>query len=173
MIKNIFVLSFCLVCLGCDAIYGMLDKEGAQEKKLIGEALPYEKNLKVLEIQALLRIYGFYSGRPDGVLGVKTRMAITRFQEETNLKVTHYIDQATWTQLNIFRKNGLIHETQLNVKLIQKLLKKAGYNPGTIDGHWGHKTTEAVMQFQKDKGLTVDGKIGYKTLAQLAGYLSN
>ena len=52
----IFLLSFglCFVLCGCDAIYRVLDKEGAEEKELIGEVIPFEKNLVVEEIQSLL-----------------------------------------------------------------------------------------------------------------------
>ena len=157
--------------LGCDVIYGLLDREGAQEKKLIGTALPFEKNEKVAEIQALLKIYGYYPGFPDGVLGTKTRLAITRFQEENDLKVSHYVDEATWAKLNVFRINGLIEETQLNIKLIQRILKARGFSPGVADGRGGPKTTEAIRQFQKAHGLVADGKIGYKTLLKLSSYL--
>jgi g-D-glutamyl-meso-diaminopimelate peptidase len=46
---------------------------------------------------------------------------------------------------------------------IQALLKKIGYNPGIIDGIFGRQTLQAVMQFQKNNGLTPDGIIGANT----------
>lgn len=51
------------------------------------------------------------------------------------------------------------------VKQIQKALKQSGF--GVVDdGIWGPITTEAVMAFQKAKGLTaIDGVAGLKTLA--------
>lgn len=48
----------------------------------------------------------------------------------------------------------------VNVKLIQSLLIRIGYNPGPIDGIFGPKTRDAVKKFQKDSGIAVDGIVG-------------
>ncbi|WP_026894164.1 M14 family metallopeptidase [Clostridiisalibacter paucivorans] len=50
-----------------------------------------------------------------------------------------------------------------DVMEIQSLLKRIGYDPGPIDGIFGSKTQSAVINFQKDNGLTPDGIIGPKT----------
>jgi g-D-glutamyl-meso-diaminopimelate peptidase len=50
-----------------------------------------------------------------------------------------------------------------NVKLIQSLLVKIGYNPGVVDGVFGHQTFEAVREFQLDNGLEPDGIVGLAT----------
>ncbi|MGE5474709.1 MAG: M14 family metallopeptidase [Ignavibacteriales bacterium] len=50
-----------------------------------------------------------------------------------------------------------------NVKLIQSLLFKIGYNPGSIDGVFGPQTQQAVIQFQRDNGLPPDGVVGPAT----------
>ncbi len=50
-----------------------------------------------------------------------------------------------------------------DVMEIQALLKKIGYDPGPIDGMFGPKTQQAVIQFQKNNGLTSDGVIGPDT----------
>ena len=52
---------------------------------------------------------------------------------------------------------------------VQVMLDALGISPGAIDGVEGPKTTEAVKQFQKDNGLTVDGKAGPDTRAKLFG----
>ena len=46
------------------------------------------------------------------------------------------------------------------VQELQRLLVKWGYNPGPIDGIFGAKTEQAVLQFQRDRGLTADGIVG-------------
>ena len=38
-----------------------------------------------------------------------------------------------------------------------------GFNPGVVDGIYGANTTSAVEQFQREKGLIVDGKTGPET----------
>ena len=49
---------------------------------------------------------------------------------------------------------------------LQKRLKALGYSI-EIDGKFGKKTEEAVKDFQKKNGLTVDGIVGPKTWAKL------
>ena len=46
------------------------------------------------------------------------------------------------------------------VKELQLILQRLGYNPGTADGIFGLKTMQAVIQFQKDNRLTPDGVVG-------------
>lgn len=53
------------------------------------------------------------------------------------------------------------------VKQIQTALYAAGYPCGVIDGKFGQLTEEAVMEFQRDKQLKVDGIVGPATLSKL------
>jgi len=53
------------------------------------------------------------------------------------------------------------------VVTLQKRLNELGYNCGAADGIFGSKTRQAVMAFQKDNGLAVDGIVGPKTIAKL------
>src|SRR5690606_35049033 len=50
---------------------------------------------------------------------------------------------------------------------LQQQLKRAGFDPGTIDGVFGAKTEAAVRAAQKAHGLVVDGVAGPKTYAAL------
>ena len=49
------------------------------------------------------------------------------------------------------------------VSKLQRALKNAGYFKGTVDGYYGEDTVEAVKRFQRDKGLSQDGKAGPAT----------
>ena len=42
---------------------------------------------------------------------------------------------------------------------IQKALRDLGYNPGPADGKSGSRTVSAIKAFQRDQGITQDGKI--------------
>ena len=53
------------------------------------------------------------------------------------------------------------------VRDVQRRLKKLGYYTGSIDGDYGNGTKTAVKNFQKRNGLSVNGKVGSKTLAKL------
>lgn len=70
----------------------------------------------------------------------------------------------------IFNRNlkyGCIGE---DVKQLKKLLKDNGYGGLTLtNGNFYGSTRTVVKQFQKDRGLTVDGIAGRKTIAALGG----
>ena len=51
-----------------------------------------------------------------------------------------------------------------DIKLVQQKLKNWGYYTGAVDGIYGSKTKSAVIKFQRNNKLTVDGIIGNKTL---------
>ncbi|MCU0523576.1 MAG: peptidoglycan-binding protein [Elainella sp. Prado103] len=53
------------------------------------------------------------------------------------------------------------------VALLQQALIDAGFNPGPVDGLFGHQTAEAVAQYQAANGLLVDGIAGGQTLDSL------
>ena len=52
-------------------------------------------------------------------------------------------------------------------KQVQQKLKELGYYKGSIDGIFGSQTIQAVKNFQRDYGLTVDGIVGRRTLSAL------
>jgi N-acetylmuramoyl-L-alanine amidase len=52
------------------------------------------------------------------------------------------------------------------VKWLQNRLKELGYNI-TVDGSFWKDTDKAVRQFQKDRGLVADGKVGANTVREL------
>lgn len=164
-------LGMCFFLTGCDLLYHLLHKEGAEERELIGDVVPFQKNPAVEEVQALLAIYGYSPGKADGVIGLQTRNAIEEFQRDNDLKETRFVDKATWNKLTVFKENNLIVKNKLDIRLVQTALKEAGFDAGVIDGKIGTKTKKAVVAFQNSVGLKPDGKIGYKTLVALNAVL--
>ncbi len=57
-----------------------------------------------------------------------------------------------------------------NVKLVQSLIARIGYNPGPVDGVFGQQTQRAVMAFQRDNGLVPDGIVGAATWRLLESF---
>jgi len=169
ILVNLCLLPFLLS--GCDALYRMLDKEGAEEKEIVGEVIPFEKNPTIEEVQILLKLYGYESGRIDGVIGRRTRDAIERFQRDHGLKETRFVDAETWLRLRVFKDNGFIVDGKLSVVFVQKILNAAGFNAGPEDGKLGPKTKKAILTFQKANGLKVDGRVGYQTLSKMGEYM--
>src|SRR5436190_6882292 len=46
-----------------------------------------------------------------------------------------------------------------DVRQLERNLQALGYDPGTVDDDWTSATTDAVVDFQDDRGLTEDGTI--------------
>ena len=53
------------------------------------------------------------------------------------------------------------------MKKLQELLKKAGYDPKGVDGKCGNQTRQAIKRFQKDNGFIADGQPTRKLFSQL------
>lgn len=83
------------------------------------------------------------------------------------------------SELEMFKSENQSRETtterksisKMTNKQIQTALKSAGFYSGQIDGKIGKKTTQAIKDFQKSKGLKADGIVGRKTKAELTAYL--
>lgn len=58
-------------------------------------------------------------------------------------------------------------EQSTAVRKMQDALKTKGYYCGAVDGKFGPATKTAVIKFQKDVGITADGKPGNLTLTAL------
>lgn len=54
-----------------------------------------------------------------------------------------------------------------HVSKVQTMLKNQGFLSDTADGIYGYKTEQAVRNFQKSKGLSVDGRVGPATMSAL------
>lgn len=63
-------------------------------------------------------------------------------------------------------KKGMYGEL---VRRLQEILKAYGFNCGDIDGIFGDNTYNAVVAFQKSRGLIPDGIVGYNTWRKLLG----
>lgn len=57
--------------------------------------------------------------------------------------------------------------TGADVKYLQQMLKDGDYYEGKIDGQFGSKTQEAVLEFQQCYELAIDGIVGAKTWKKL------
>ncbi len=54
-----------------------------------------------------------------------------------------------------------------DVRVVQSLLNRIGYNAGSVDGIFGSRTYEAVTAFQRNNGLSADGIVGPATWSVL------
>jgi len=142
---------------------------------------------EVKKLQQRLKELGYLKGSADGDFGDATEAAVKAFQAQHGLAVDGkagpntlskiYSSTAkkapTTTATNTPRptntpftsyKNG---DTGSEIRKIQSRLKELGYLKGSVDGDFGDGTEDAVRAFQRQNGLTVDGKVGSNTLDKL------
>ena len=64
---------------------------------------------------------------------------------------------------------ALSHSYRANVVVIQLALRDRHYSPLAVDGYYGNQTKNAVMRYQRNHHLVVDGKVGLRTWKSLFG----
>ena len=106
----------------------------------------------------------------DGIFGSQTALKVRAYQKSKSLKVDGIVGQQTWNALF----NGVAppkpveqNDTDDDVKRLQQLLNKFGFNCGAEDGYYGGKTKVAVTNFQKKMGLRADGVVSKATWGAL------
>ena len=79
------------------------------------------------------------------------------------------------TQLSTFASAAVLEvgSSGSDVTKVQKRLIQWGYLSGTADGKYGEKTRNAVIAFQRNNGLTADGRVGPATAAKMGITLSS
>lgn len=140
----------------------------------------------VKAVQTRLKDLGYFSNKIDGSYGSNTITAVMKFQKNNGLTADGLTGQKTYTTLmssgartasNTTLQPGssgttsstsrlVLWDTGAEVKEMQKALSKLGYACST-DGTYGTETQQAVCDFQRINGLTVDGIAGSKTLQLL------
>ena len=59
------------------------------------------------------------------------------------------------------------HASAEDIKAAQQILARLGYNPGPADGKRDSQTMEAIVTFQRDAGLPIDGEVSDRLLERL------
>jgi len=68
------------------------------------------------------------------------------------------LGEPAWKQANQPDTNQQQSARNTTVMEVQKGLTSRGYYPGPVDGINGEQTRNAIVQYQKDHGLVVDGQ---------------
>lgn len=128
-----------------------------------------EKSEIVKVAQERLMELGYLTSIPDGSYGTDTVEAIKRFQSKHDIVEDGYLGPETRSKLmsNEAQSNSLdIGDSGFQVRNIQEKLKQLKYLRN-IDDYYGENTKNAIQDFQRRNGLSVDGKAGPNTLAKL------
>ena len=83
---------------------------------------------------------------------------------KTGIEPTEEVSMPDYYNITIIDTREVVKEGAVsdNVKTIETILKGLGYDV-TVDGYFDSKTTEAVKEFQKSKGLSETGEVDEKT----------
>jgi peptidoglycan hydrolase-like protein with peptidoglycan-binding domain len=103
----------------------------------------------------------------DGVFGPKTQSAVEAFQEGNGLTADGIVGSQTWRALPPDPDTPELSEGSSGsvVAALQSGLARydASTNPGAADGIFGANTEAAVREYQRQRGLSVDGVVGNDT----------
>jgi N-acetylmuramoyl-L-alanine amidase len=140
---------------------------------------------EVLELQAILKLLGYYSGAVNGVYDGLTAEAVSRFQQAADLNPDGIVGTDTWNQLLppgpkpiavapstpcICDIGSTVPATAPGdlpilqygmrgtaVVALQRRLQTQGFFSGIVDGIFGSETEEAVRAAQLSYNLNVNG----------------
>ncbi len=135
-------------------------------------------------LQVVLKSYGYYEGKIDGIFGNVSKKALISLQKLNNLDADGKIGPQTCSLLlnkQTIVKNSLLLTSNDSIDSensdntysqeiydAQIILKELGLYLSTIDGLNGPGTKKAVREFQSKAGLVSDGVIGNKTKEALS-----
>jgi len=146
---------------------------------------------EVRDMQQKLKEYGYLSGAVDGIFGKQTLEAVKKFQAANGLAVDGIAGPKTLSKLyqgstynppnnNETNRGNEVAISRIlkvgsrgeDVKTLQNYLNSLGFSVGKVDGIFGPATKNAVINFQKSKGLVADGIVGPATLGALAAAIN-
>jgi hypothetical protein len=155
---------------GSSGSSGSSDPSPSESLPVLKQGGSQNTALRVKTLQRMLIAKGYSCGScgADGDFGSGTKSGVIKFQKAKGLTQDGIVGNATWTallkacQIQKGAKGDL-------VKLLQQILISQGYSCGSCgaDGDFGTATRNAVIQFQKAKGLSQDGIVGKDTWTRL------
>ena len=143
------------------------------------------KGVDVREVQTILTEFCFNVGPIDGVWGKKTEKATEEFFTKYFTKYGGYLGHMELKMLQASYRAGVVggqrikrcpieitpeNEIQIadkNVCKIQELLSQQGYNVGVVDGVFGKKTNDNLMQFYAAQNKKFDGNLSKSVIRDL------
>lgn len=119
-------------------------------------------------VQAGLARLKYHPGVVDGKLGKKTIKAIKQFQQDHKYAVDGKISQMLIAQIQATEKvsQGKLKSFQ-NLQRIRECLQVVGYYPNMTAEEIDPQTRQAIMEFQRDQGLPVNGTHSESLLKKL------
>ena len=135
-----------------------------------------DEGTAVRDIQARLAALGHpFDPDPQGTFGDGTMAAVVAFQKAKGLDADGIVGPDTWRSLYeagyrfgdrlLFLRRPMMRGE--DVAEAQSRLSALGFDSGKIDGIFGPDTERAVLEFQHNRALAEDGKIGPAVVTEL------
>jgi peptidoglycan hydrolase-like protein with peptidoglycan-binding domain len=117
---------------------------------------------------------GYAAGPIDGLFGPITETALVRYQADHGLQIDGIAGPRTLRALTargviLYPGAGYDPRGSPLVRGLQRLLAKAGYSPGPVDGRFGPRTERAVVRCQTAGRMQVSGIAGPRVFGYLIG----
>ncbi|MBW3586952.1 MAG: peptidoglycan-binding protein [Cyanobacteria bacterium 0813] len=172
---------------------GSINSPIAQTGAIVRPALKLgSRGSEVIELQAALKLLGFYTGTVDGVFSQSTARAVSQFQETAGLAPDAIVGQDTWNRLfpatpsaienPIANDPATADNSEISpqaqqtnfpvlrrrmrgaaVRDLQERLRAKGFLRVSADGVFGPETQAAVKAAQRQYQLPADGIVGRAT----------
>ncbi len=138
----------------------------------------------VSSLQQNLQRLGYYNGPITGYFGQETQQAVTRFQQSYGLQADGIAGGRTTDAIRVsLRQNNGVGGDNLpnglnegdvgsEVTQLQRDLRQLGYFRANPTGSFGPLTRDAVINFQRDRGLIPNGIADTQTLATISRALA-
>lgn len=135
-----------------------------------------DEGAAVRDIQDRLDALGFACDPdPRSIFGDGTREAVRGFQKARGLDVDGIVGPDTWRSLYeagyrlgdrmMFLRRPMMRGE--DVSELQSRLSSLGFDPGKVDGVFGPRTEAAVVEFQHNRDLAEDGKVGPEVVTEI------
>jgi N-acetylmuramoyl-L-alanine amidase len=130
----------------------------------------------VRDIQDRLSSLGFESDPdPRGTFGEGTLLAVRTFQKDRGIDSDGIVGPDTWRSLYesgyrlgdrlVFMRRPMMRGE--DIAELQSRLNSLGFDCGKVDGIFGPGTERAVIDFQSNRGLAEDGKVGPAVVTEI------
>lgn len=138
-------------------------------------ATSYAPPYSIRNLQQALNDLGYPVGTADGVVGQRTRAAITAFQIDSGLPASgepslSVFDRLQQTKAERMQATAPQQPSPVGTQLVadtQAELRQRGYTIPAVSGQLDAATVAAIRTYQADARLTVTGQASESLLAQL------